>query len=75
MLPIPTCDLRPDLVATAAVDKLLETEPHRLGTTRNDSSRYEVIDRSRQVVRYPRHQLRHAASIDNCNAQCDAALT
>jgi hypothetical protein len=67
-LSISAGDSRPDLITTAAVDKPFKTKTHRLGTTRKDSSRDELIDSSRKFIFYPNHQLSHAHSIDSCNA-------
>ena len=71
-LSISTCDPRPDLFAPAAVDKLFEGNAHRFGTTCNNTSLHELIDRGCKVVCYSGHKLSHAESIRNCNAYRNA---
>jgi len=68
LISISTGDLGPNLIATETVDKPFETKPHRFGTTPDDASLHELIDRSRKFILHPSHQLSHAISITICNA-------
>ncbi len=56
---MPASDSRPNLLTTAAINKLLEASAHRLGSARNHSGLDEPIDCSRKIILYPCHQLNH----------------